>query len=225
MSLERKFNRAVEYLQSMASDLDSEQLCELYAFYKQATIGPCNTYEPMRFSANLVRKWRMWKGLGDMSHNDAMKYYVLEVDKINPDWDKQQSDSNWVVISRLISMEDEISDADKTFLDWVKEGNKEKVKELLDKKPKLANLIDSEGLLPIHWAADRGYLEIIKKLIEKGTDVNAQDEDGQTPLHYAVSCGHHHVVEHLVSIGAEFIEDNNGISPKDIAGENFKEIL
>ncbi|KOX67550.1 Acyl-CoA-binding domain-containing protein 6 [Melipona quadrifasciata] len=225
MSLERKFNRAAEYLQSVASDLDSEeQLVDLYAFYKQATIGPCNTKEPTKFTPILVKKWRMWKSLGDMSHNDAMKYYLLEVDKLNPDWDKQ-SDTNWVVISRLISMEDEISDADKTFLDWVKEGHEEKVQELLDKKPKLANLIDSEGLLPIHWAADRGYLEIIQKLIEKGTDVNAQDEDGQTPLHYAVSCGHHHVVEHLVSIGAEFIEDNNGISPKDIAGENFKEIL
>ncbi|KAK9298373.1 hypothetical protein QLX08_008278 [Tetragonisca angustula] len=224
MSLEKKFNRAAEYLQSMASDLNSTQLLKFYALYKQATIGPCNTYEPLMFMDNILKKWRAWKTLGDMSYDDAMKNYLLELDKLNPDWDKQ-SDSNWVVISRLISTEDEISDADKTFLDWVKEGHEEKVQELLDKKPKLANLIDSEGLLPIHWAADRGYLEIIQKLIEKGTDVNAQDEDGQTPLHYAVSCGHHHVVEYLVSIGAEFIEDNNGISPKDIAGENFKEIL
>ncbi|KAF3423546.1 hypothetical protein E2986_00039 [Frieseomelitta varia] len=224
MSLEKKFNRAAEYLQSMASDLDSAQLLKFYALYKQATIGPCNTYEPLMFMGNVLKKWQAWKTLGDMSYDDAMKNYLLELDKLNPDWDKQ-SDSNWVVISRLISTEDEISDADKTFLDWVKEGHEEKVQELLDKKPKLANLIDSEGLLPIHWAADRGYLEIIKKLIEKGTDVNAQDEDGQTPLHYAVSCGHHHVVEYLISIGAEFIEDNNGISPKDIAGENFKEIL
>ena len=224
MTLEKKFNKAASYLQSMASELDSASLLKFYALYKQATVGPCNTYQPLMFMGSVAKKWRAWKKLGDMSYDDAMKNYILELDKLNPDWDKQ-SESNWVVISRLISMEDEISDADKTFLDWVKEGHEEKVQELLDKKPKLANLIDSEGLLPIHWAADRGYLEIIQKLIEKGTDVNAQDEDGQTPLHYAVSCGHHHVVEYLVSIGAEFIEDNNGISPKDIAGEHFKELL
>lgn len=122
-------------------------------------------------------------------------------------------------------MEDEINDVDKTFLDWIKEGQVEKVQELLDKEPNLINIMDSEGLLPIHWAADRGHLKIIEQLIKKGASINSQDEDGQTPLHYAASCGHLDVVKYLISIGAESIKDNNGMIPKDIADEHLRSIL
>ncbi|OAD61674.1 Acyl-CoA-binding domain-containing protein 6 [Eufriesea mexicana] len=227
MSLEKTFNKAAQYLQSLASELNSTELLRFYALYKQATIGPCNISKPNWYQMQAKQKWEAWESLNDMSCDDAMNNYIQELTKLNPNWKEnaQSESSNWVGISQLVNMEDEISDTDKTFLDWVKEGHIEKVQELLDKEPKLANLTDSEGLLPIHWAADRGHLRIIEQLIKKGTNVNSQDEDGQTPLHYAASCGHLDVVKYLLSIGAQSIEDKNGMQPKDIADEHLRGIL
>lgn len=39
-------------------------------------------------------------------------------------------------------------------------------------------------LTALHWAADRGKLELVDFLIGAGADVNIQDYSGQTPLHY-----------------------------------------
>ena len=36
----------------------------------------------------------------------------------------------------------------------------------------------------LHWACDRGHLDVVKFLINRGADVNVQDGDLQTPLHY-----------------------------------------
>ncbi len=36
----------------------------------------------------------------------------------------------------------------------------------------------------VHWACDRGNLNMVKLLVKSGTDVNIQDTDNQTPLHY-----------------------------------------
>ncbi len=36
----------------------------------------------------------------------------------------------------------------------------------------------------LHWACDRGNLEVVKLLVRRGADINIQDTDKQTPLHY-----------------------------------------
>ncbi len=44
-----------------------------------------------------------------------------------------------------------------------------------------------QGLAMLHWACDRGHLDVVKFLISRGADVNVQDSDLQTPLHYGKS--------------------------------------
>lgn len=223
MSLEETFNKATSYFETLASELNSSILLRFYCLYKQATIGPCNIPKPNWYQMQARQKWEAWNNLGDMSRDNAMNDYVQELIKINPSWEEDvKSESyRWVAISRLINMEEEVNDTDKTFLDWIKEGHDEKVQELLDKEPRLINLMDTEDLLPIHWAADRGHIKIIEYLIKNGADVNSRDGDGQTPLHYAASCGHLDVVKYLLSIGAQSIEDNTGVKPKDIADDSI----
>ena len=41
----------------------------------------------------------------------------------------------------------------------------------------------------LHWACDRGHLDVVKFLVSRGADVNIQDPDLQTPLHYGKRTG------------------------------------
>ncbi len=48
------------------------------------------------------------------------------------------------------------------------------------------NIRDKDGKTLLHYAAQKGYLDIVKLLLERGADINAKDIDGKIPLHYAV---------------------------------------
>ena len=63
-----------------------------------------------------------------------------------------------------------------------------------------------KGLTALHFAADRGFLEIARLLVEAGADIAALDEDEQTPLDYAVLCEQHEVTAYLRSISGGAIE-------------------
>jgi acyl-CoA-binding protein len=78
--------------------LTNEQQLEMYALFKQATTGSCNTKQPSRLQVYAVyslpvadkftaicsrdlqiverAKWDAWKKLGSMSKEEAMKRYV-----------------------------------------------------------------------------------------------------------------------------------------------------
>ena len=45
-----------------------------------------------------------------------------------------------------------------------------------------------QGLAMLHWACDRGHLDVVKFLISRGANVNVRDSDLQTPLHYGKIC-------------------------------------
>lgn len=225
--LEETFDRAAKYLQTLVSELDSAQLLSFYSLYKQATVGPCNVPRPNWYQVQAKHKWEAWKNLGDMERETAMTNYIHAIARINPSWEAETraNSSGWISVSKLSNTDVELEDTDKTFLDWVKEGNEMRVHEILNDEPMLVNTLDTDGLLPIHWAADRGHVDVMVRLIGNGADVNSQDRDGQTPLHYAASCGHVEVVRYLLSCGARSIEDNDGMTPKDIADEQLAALL
>lgn len=88
-------------------------------------------------------------------------------------------------------------------------GHYERVKELLDRDPSLANRIPlHDGYysgLPLRNAAGGGYMEIVKLLLEYGADSN-QPEPGIAPwgsaLHAAISRHHWDIVKLLLQRGA-----------------------
>jgi len=174
-------------------------------------------------------KWEAWKNLGDMSCETAMTNYIHGVARINPTWDEDEAKAEtprWIVFSKPSNGSVELNDEDKTFLDWVKEGNEEKVAEFMSDDLALVNKPDEEGMHPIHWAADRGHLGVLNFLIKSGADVNSRDQYGQTALHYVVSCDHVDAVDYLLSVGAQpNIADNDGVTPKEIANEQIAALL
>jgi ankyrin repeat protein len=68
---------------------------------------------------------------------------------------------------------------------------------------------------PLMLASLKGYLPLVKKLVERDADVN---KPGWTPLHYAATGGHLSVIEHLLENSAYIdAESPNGSTPLMLA--------
>jgi len=65
-------------------------------------------------------------------------------------------------------------------------------------------VVESNGMKPIHLAALHGHRRIVELLIEAGSSENAEIISiGATPLHVAAMSGHIPVVETLIAAGAD----------------------
>jgi ankyrin repeat protein len=84
-------------------------------------------------------------------------------------------------------------------------GNIERVRELLDKDPSLLNRGKDRSGTPLVLAADRGHLEVVRLLLERGADPNIP-EVGNAPhgraLYSAVYNRHFDVARLLLEHGA-----------------------
>ena len=49
---------------------------------------------------------------------------------------------------------------------------------------------DNEGVTALHDAAGKGYLPVIREVVQYCENLDIQDNTGYTPLHYAVASGH-----------------------------------
>ena len=90
-------------------------------------------------------------------------------------------------------------------------GDLERVRELLDQDPSLANRVSEYVTYylgsgaPLKNAAAQGHIEIVKLLLERGADPNLREE-GIAPhghaLYSAVANGHHEIAKLLLEHGA-----------------------
>ncbi|XP_035802395.2 BCL-6 corepressor-like isoform X1 [Amphiprion ocellaris] len=62
---------------------------------------------------------------------------------------------------------------------------------------------DNAGYCALHEACARGWLQIVRHLVENGADVNCSAQDGTRPFHDAVENDHLEVVRFLLSCGAD----------------------
>jgi ankyrin repeat protein len=73
----------------------------------------------------------------------------------------------------------------------------------------------------LNYASVRGYLEVVKLLLEMGADVNIIDDDGRTPLNCALKNRHVEVAKLLLDEGADVnIPNNSGWTPLNYASED-----
>lgn len=75
MSLEEEFQQAAEAIKPVTG-LSNDQKLELYAYYKQATVGDNETAKPGFLDITGKSKWEAWKKVAGTSKEDAMKKYI-----------------------------------------------------------------------------------------------------------------------------------------------------
>lgn len=73
----------------------------------------------------------------------------------------------------------------------------------------------------LHWAAEKGHVDIAQLLLDWGADLVIQDRYGETPLHYAADSGHVKAIKVICEKRPDFTTlDDRGRSALRCARDN-----
>jgi ankyrin repeat protein len=115
---------------------------------------------------------------------------------------------------------------DSTLGELVQNRKTSELKSLLEQQPELEHRVlhyygGNEGLLQV--AAERGVLDVVKLLVDRGADVNLQTEKVAGPLHLAAERGFVNVVQFLIQHGADVNAKEQGRGPTPLQDALFEE--
>ncbi|XP_030386426.1 acyl-CoA-binding protein homolog [Scaptodrosophila lebanonensis] len=82
MSLTEQFNAAAEKVKSLTKRPSDEEFLELYALFKQASVGDNNTNKPGLLDLKGKAKWEWWNKQKGKSTEDAQKEYIAFVEQL-----------------------------------------------------------------------------------------------------------------------------------------------
>ncbi|GAB6030979.1 hypothetical protein CHUAL_007802 [Chamberlinius hualienensis] len=82
MSIDEEFNKAAEEVRNLKSSPSNEDLLELYALFKQGSVGDVNTERPGMMDFKGKAKWDAWSGKKGTSQDDAKKAYVAKAKEL-----------------------------------------------------------------------------------------------------------------------------------------------
>jgi acyl-CoA-binding protein len=194
----KTFEESAELVSMHASSLDKQQLLKLYGLYKVSTEGSCTRPKPNMFEWSKLAKWQSWSEASMKSGDEARLEYVKLVTALNlPQFTKKG-----VVVSSLIGND---KDDLKDIFSLARAGDLTtlKIRDLDTSE------VDKDGMTLLHWAADRGHLEVLKYLLQVGFVVDKVDNEGCSPLHHAGFSGHQQCFKVLAESGASVILRNN----------------
>jgi len=78
-----------------------------------------------------------------------------------------------------------------------RDGNLKIIQVLVDKHHVNPNVTDEHGQTPLMLSAERGYLNIVRFLLEKGSDSRLRDNQGRTAFDLATKAGFDEIAELL----------------------------
>ncbi|XP_051871917.1 enoyl-CoA delta isomerase 2, mitochondrial isoform X2 [Pristis pectinata] len=76
VATEAEFDHAKDKLKTLKKDPGNEVKLQIYALFKQATQGPCNSPKPSMLDFVNKAKWEAWNSLRKMSKEEARQKYV-----------------------------------------------------------------------------------------------------------------------------------------------------
>uniref|UniRef100_T1J8I7 ACB domain-containing protein n=1 Tax=Strigamia maritima TaxID=126957 RepID=T1J8I7_STRMM len=82
MSLDERFKKAAEDVKNLKSTPSDSDMLEIYALYKQGTVGDCNTSRPGMLDLKGKAKWDSWNGKKGVSPSDAKEAYIKKVEEL-----------------------------------------------------------------------------------------------------------------------------------------------
>jgi len=84
MSLEERFQTAATAAKAFKSRPSDADMLQLYALYKQATVGDVNTTQPWVYQLQERAKWDAWSSKSGLSQDTAKEEYITLVGKLKP---------------------------------------------------------------------------------------------------------------------------------------------
>jgi len=76
------FDQAAADVKNLKASPSNDELLQLYALFKQGSVGDCNTSRPGMLDLKGKAKWDAWNGLKGKSSEDAKNEYVALVDQL-----------------------------------------------------------------------------------------------------------------------------------------------
>lgn len=209
----------------LTADLDADSTLLFYGLFKQAMNGPPTDPPPSGLIAG--QKFAAWKRHEGKSKQQAMEEYVQLAATLAQEA-KLSSYGN--TVSRFTMESTSLNPAAVSSQEidslcvQIRSGKLDP--DLLRRLT--PNVQDSEGLTPLHHAADAGQAEIVRDIVAtEGVDVNIQDLAGMTPLHYAVVLESVEVVQELLKSSSLdlSITDADGQTAADMANDEIREMI
>ena len=144
-------------------------------------------------------------------------------------WNEILTSKRYLKIGKSV-FQDKISEDERKLLEAAESDNTTEVRKLLRNRMLYIDSRHGHFLnTPLHEAAIKGRIIVVKLLVNRGSDLNAQDKYGDTPLHNAAYYGHKAVVKLLLGEeGAEVNKTNKygGRTPlHEAARYGYKDIV
>ncbi|KAI9264448.1 ankyrin repeat-containing domain protein [Sporodiniella umbellata] len=229
------FEQAFTFMSQHSISLSNDKKLHFYGLFKQSTVGDINIDKPGLFEFVARAKWDAWKGFQGLSFRDARNRYIESVEALRVGWSRQgeyepilspeeaaeNQEANGlgnVVSSLAFEPEDESND----IFGYARDNQLDQVKSALASNQQLLDTHDENGLSPLHYAVDRGHLDIVRYLLDQGANINLKTEDEETPLHLACISEQLEVARLLVQKGCDpSIKDGEGKTAFEQAESSF----
>jgi len=75
------FLKAADEVKTLTHGTDEDKL-EVYKWYKQVTVGDCNTVRPGALDFTGKAKWDAWNGVKGTSKDEAEAKYIAKVNSL-----------------------------------------------------------------------------------------------------------------------------------------------
>ncbi|XP_044260206.1 putative acyl-CoA-binding protein [Tribolium madens] len=82
MSLDERFKKAADDVQKLKSKPSNDDLLEIYALFKQGSVGDCNTDRPGMLDLKGKAKWDAWNAKKGMPQDKAKEEYIAKVESL-----------------------------------------------------------------------------------------------------------------------------------------------